>query len=291
MARGKITAGPLALPRLCFYKARSHFGASPMSADLSPIDLAKFAAAKRASTFVENGMRVGLGTGSTAAWLVKCLGERVRDEGLKITAVATSTQTAKQAEEVGITVSSLNDVKWLDLTIDGADEYDAELCLIKGGGGALLQEKIVATASDRMIVIADSTKKVETLGAFPLPVEVLGFGMPTTQLLLEEMLDGLDVMGNKAVPRLSGDQLFVTDEGNHILDLHLGRIGNARQLALILNQVPGVVENGLFIDICDVIVTGHGDGTVETHDINSGERDRAQFLPDPVENVFRDAGV
>jgi ribose 5-phosphate isomerase A len=262
-----------------------------MTADLSPIDIAKFAAAKRASGFVEDGMRVGLGTGSTAAWLVKCLGERIESEGLSITAVATSTQTAKQAEEVGITVSSLNEVKWLDLTIDGADEYDDELNLIKGGGGALLQEKIVATASDRMIVIADSTKKVATLGAFPLPVEVLAFGMPTTQLLLEEMLNGLDVMGNKATPRMSGDELFVTDEGNHILDLHLGRIGNARQLALILNQVPGVVENGLFIDICDVIVTGHGDGTVETRDINSGETDTAQFLPEPVENVFRDAGV
>lgn len=262
-----------------------------MSADLSPIDIAKFAAAKRASGFVEDGMRVGLGTGSTAAWLVKCLGERVQDEGLAITAVATSSQTAKQAEEVGIRVSSLNEVKWLDLTIDGADEYDDELNLIKGGGGALLQEKIVATASDRMIVIADSTKKVATLGAFPLPVEVLAFGMPTTQLLLEEMLNGLDVMGNRATPRMVDDDLFVTDEGNHILDLHLGRIGNARQLALILNQVPGVVENGLFIDICDVIVTGHGDGTVETRDINSGETDTEQFLPDPVENVFRDAGV
>ncbi|NNJ68269.1 MAG: ribose 5-phosphate isomerase A, partial [Boseongicola sp.] len=131
-----------------------------MSADLSPIDIAKFAAAKRASGFVEDGMRVGLGTGSTAAWLVKCLGERIENEGLSITAVATSSQTAKQAKEVGIKVSSLNEVKWLDLTIDGADEYDDELNLIKGGGGALLQEKIVATASDRMIVIADSTKKV-----------------------------------------------------------------------------------------------------------------------------------
>lgn len=262
-----------------------------MSADLSPIDIAKFAAAKRASGFVKDGMRVGLGTGSTAAWLVKCLGERIESEGLNITAVATSSQTAKQAQEVGIKVSSLNEVKWLDLTIDGADEYDDELNLIKGGGGALLQEKIVATASDRMIVIADSTKKVATLGAFPLPVEVLAFGMPTTQLLLEEMLNGLDVMGNKATPRMVGDALFVTDEGNHILDLHLGRIGNARQLALILNQVPGVVENGLFIDICDVIVTGYGDGRVETRDINSGETDTAQFLPEPVENVFRDAGV
>ena len=259
-----------------------------MTDTLSPIDAAKFAAAKRASAFVESGMKVGLGTGSTAAWLVKCLGERVRDEGLDIVGVATSTQTAKLAEDVGIKMTSLNEVRWLDLTIDGADEFDPELNLIKGGGGALLQEKIVATASDRMVVIADSTKKVETLGAYPLPVEVLDFGMKTTQLLIEEMLEGLDVMGTKVVPRMAGDTLLLTDEGNHILDLHLGRIGNARQLALILNQIPGVVENGLFIDICDVIVTGHGDGTVETRDINSGETDVARFLADPVPNVFSD---
>ena len=262
-----------------------------MSDTLSPIETAKFAAAKRASAFVESGMKVGLGTGSTAAWLVKCLGERIREEGLDITGVATSSQTTKLAEDAGIRMTSLNQAHWLDLTIDGADEYDAELNLIKGAGGALLQEKIVATASDRMIVIADSTKKVETLGAFPLPVEVLGFGMKTTQLLIEEMLEGLDVMGKKAVPRTTGEALFVTDEGNHILDLHVGRIGNARQLALILNQVPGVVENGLFIDICDVIVTGHGDGTVETRDINSGETGTTQFLADPVANVFSDLGA
>ncbi|MGI9391059.1 MAG: ribose-5-phosphate isomerase RpiA [Boseongicola sp.] len=262
-----------------------------MSDTLSPIDTAKFAAAKRASAFVESGMKVGLGTGSTAAWLVKCLGERIRDDGLDIVGVATSMQTAKLAKEVGITISTLNEVRWLDLTIDGADEFDPELNLIKGGGGALLQEKIVATASDRMIVIADSTKKVDTLGAFPLPVEVLSFGMKTTQLLIEEMLEGLDVMGNKAVPRMDGDTLFVTDEGNHILDLHVGRIGNARQLALILNQVPGVVENGLFIDICDVIVTGHGNGEVETRDINSGETDTVQFPAEPMANLFSDLEV
>lgn len=259
-----------------------------MSDTLSPIDTAKFAAAKRASKFVDDGMRVGLGTGSTAAWLVKCLGERVRDEGLNITAVATSSRTAKLASEVGITVSSMNEVRWLDLTIDGADEFDDELNLIKGGGGALLQEKIVATASDRMIVIADSTKKVEALGAFPLPIEVLAFGMGTTQILVEEMLGSLDVMGTTATPRKDGDALYVTDEGNHILDLHLGRIGNPRQLALVLNQIPGVVENGLFIDICDVVVTGHGDGTVETLDFNSGESDSATFLPEPTHNVFQD---
>ena len=259
-----------------------------MSSPLPPIDIAKSAAAKRATAYVETGMKVGLGTGSTAVFLVNHLGERVREEGLDIIAVPTSTATAELAIENGIHVVSLDEARWLDLTIDGADEYDADFNLIKGGGGALLQEKIVATASDRMIVIADTTKKVDALGAFPLPVEVLGFGMTTTQMLLEELLEGLDVMGNRAVPRLNGGDLFETDEGNHILDLHLGRIGNAPQLALILNQVPGVVENGLFIDICDVIITGHGDGSVEVRDINSGEVDTQSAKTEAVTNAFLD---
>ena len=259
-----------------------------MTTPLSPVDTAKFVAAKRAAAFVENGMKVGLGTGSTAAWLVKCLAERMRDEGLKFTGVPTSSSTASLVTELGIPITTLDEARWLDLTIDGADEYDGELNLIKGGGGALLQEKIVATASDRMIVIADATKRVETLGAFPLPVEVIGFGMNTTKRLLEEMLEGLDVMGNTGTFRMKGDQLFATDEGNHILDLKLGRIGNARQLSLILNQVPGVVENGLFIDICDVIVTGHGDGTVEMRDINSGENETSRVTTARDDNVFLD---
>jgi ribose 5-phosphate isomerase A len=257
-----------------------------MTDTLSPSDTAKFVAAKRASEMVKSGMKVGLGTGSTAAFLVKCLGERVRDEGLSIIGVPTSNRTAELAREVGIKVVTLDEAGWLDMTIDGADEYDAELNLIKGGGGAHLQEKIVATASDKMVVIADVTKKVDTLGAFPLPVEVLAFGMNTTKMLLEEMLDGLDVMGNKVTPRMDGDALFVTDEGNHVLDLHLGRIGNARQMALVLNQVPGVVENGLFIDICDVVITGHGDGTVEVRDMNAGETKTTAVEGDLGDNVF-----
>ena len=138
-----------------------------MTGELSPIDKAKFVAAKRAVDYVEDGMRVGLGTGSTAAWMVRCLGELVRDEGLRIKGVPTSARTAALAREVGIDVVSLDEAKWLDITIDGADEFDADLNLIKGGGGALLQEKIVATASDHMVVIADAGKEVETLGAFP----------------------------------------------------------------------------------------------------------------------------
>lgn len=259
-----------------------------MTTELSPIDKAKFAAARRAARFVESGMRVGLGTGSTAAWLVRCLGEMVREDGLRITGVATSTRTATLAREVGIPVASLDEVRWLDMTIDGADEFDANLNLIKGGGGALLQEKIVATASDRMVVIADISKQVETLGAFPLPVEVIPFGWQTTKLLIEEALIGLDVLGRTASLRMNGDAAYVTDEGNHILDLHLHRIGQARQLSLVLNQIPGVVENGLFIDICDAVVIGYGDGRVEVRDLMKGsvEESRTDFLES--DNIFTD---
>jgi ribose 5-phosphate isomerase A len=260
-----------------------------MSENLSPINTAKLVAAKRASLFVENGMKVGLGTGSTAAWLVKCLGERVKTEGLRISGVPTSTRTAEIAKRVGINVITLNEARWLDVTIDGADEFDAELNLIKGGGGALLQEKIVATASDQMIVIADASKRVEKLGAFPLPVEVIQFGWQTTKALVEEMLFSMDVLGQKAVLRMNGPKPFVTDEGNYILDLELVSIGNARQLALILNQIPGVVENGLFIDTCDIVVIGHGDGRVEVEDINAGthEENHVQFAMS--DNIFRDS--
>ena len=259
-----------------------------MSGELSPIDTAKFVAAKRAVEFVEDGMKVGLGTGSTAAWMVRCLGELIREDGLKITGVPTSSRTAELARKVGIKVISLDEAKWLDLTIDGTDEFDPELTLIKGGGGALLQEKIVATASDRMVVITDATKQVEQLGAFPLPVEIVPFGWQTTKALVEETLTGLDVLGQDATLRLNGDAAYVTDEGNYIIDLHLHRIANPRQVSLVLNQIPGVVENGLFIDICDVVVIGHGDGRVEVNDINSGthEEDRIDFVD--TSNMFSD---
>ncbi|GKY88653.1 ribose-5-phosphate isomerase RpiA [Sinisalibacter aestuarii] len=259
-----------------------------MSSNLSPIDTAKFVAAKRAVDFVEDKMRVGLGTGSTAAWMVRALGERVREEGLTIMGVPTSTRTAELAAQVGIEVVSLDEARWLDLTIDGADEFDADLNLIKGGGGALLQEKIVATASDMMIVITDPSKQVEHLGAFPLPVEVVPFGWQTTKALIEESLDGMDVLGRSGTLRMNGDAPFVTDEGNHIVDLHLQRIGDPRKLALILNQIPGVVENGLFIDICDKVVIGHQSGRVEVIDINEGthHEDVIHFADD--DNIFKD---
>lgn len=261
-----------------------------MAADLSPIDKAKFVAARRAVDYVQSGMKVGLGTGSTAAWMVRCLGELVREEGLKIVGVPTSARTADLARQVGIEVVSLDEAKWLDVTIDGADEFDGEANLIKGGGGALLLEKIVATASDQMIVIADAAKEVLQLGAFPLPVEVIPFGWQTTKALLEETIESLDVLGHQTTLRMTGDRPFITDEGNYIVDLHLQRIGDARQMALVLNQIPGVVENGLFIDICDVVVVGHGDGRVMVRDVTSGtqEEETMEFVDS--DNLFRDMG-
>lgn len=259
-----------------------------MPSALSPIDKAKFVAAKKATEYVKSGMKVGLGTGSTAAWLVQCLGEQVRDNGLRIKGVPTSSRTAQLAREVGIEVISLDEAKWLDITIDGTDEYDSNLNLIKGGGGAHLLEKIVATASDQMIVIADASKKVGTLGAFPLPVEVIPFGWQTSKTLIEETLIGMDVLGQTTTLRMNGDAPFITDEGNHILDLHLNRIGNPRQLSLVLNQIPGVVENGLFIDICDIVIIGHGDGRVEVQDINKGDIEKAKFDFLDEGNLFSD---
>lgn len=259
-----------------------------MPADLNPIDKAKFVAAKRAVDFVQDGMKLGLGTGSTAAWMVRCLAERVRDEGLRVTGVPTSRRTAELAASLGLDVRTLDEVRWLDLTIDGADEFDPNLNLIKGGGAALLQEKIVATASDQMIVIADAAKEVSRLGAFPLPVEVIPFGWQTTKALIEETLVSMDVLNREVSLRMNGERPLVTDEANHILDLHLGRIGNPRQLALVLNQIPGVVENGLFIDICDIVVIGEPDGKVSVRDINAGtiEDDRIHFAP--TDNIFAD---
>jgi len=251
-----------------------------MPNELSPIDKAKFVAAKRAVDFIMPGMKVGLGTGSTAAWMVRCLGERIREEGLRVTGVPTSTRTAELARSVGINVVSLDDAKWLDLTIDGADEFDQDLCLIKGGGAALLQEKIVATASDQMIVIADAAKEVMQLGAFPLPVEVIPFGWQTTKAL----------MNHDVTLRMNGQRPLVTDESNYIIDLHLKRIGNPRQLALVLNQIPGVVENGLFIDICDIVIVGHADGRVQVRDINSGSDLVERVDLEPADNIFLQMG-
>jgi len=249
-----------------------------MAGELPPLDKARHAAAMRAIDHVDTGMRVGLGTGATAAWMIRCLGERVRCGELKIRGVPTSTRTAELARQVGIETIGLNEAGRLDISIDGADEFDRDFNLIKGGGGALLHEKIVAAASDRMIVIADAGKEVAALGAFPLPVEVVPFGWRTTQALIEEALAGQHVTGRETALRMDGGAPFVTDEGNHILDLSLGKIADPHQLSLAINRIPGVVENGLFVGLCDMIVIGRADGRTETRDM----------VGDASDNVFSD---
>lgn len=256
--------------------------------NLTPIDRAKFAAARRAVDLVEDGMKLGLGTGSTAAWMVRALAQRVQEEGLKLSCVPTSTRTADLGRELGLKIISLDEAGWLDMTIDGTDEFDSDLTLIKGGGGAHLMEKIVATASDRMVVITDASKEVRNLGAFPLPVELIPFGWQASRMLIEELLGAMDVMGTQATLRMNGTRPYMTDQGNHILDLSLGRIGNPRQLSLALNQVPGVVENGLFIDICDAVVIGYPDGRVEMRDIGTGAVEHERIVFEDPDNIFSD---
>jgi ribose 5-phosphate isomerase A len=253
----------------------------PSEAPRARADRAKAAAAREAAEMVEEGMRVGLGTGSTAAHLVARLGERAR-EGLRFTAVATSEATARLARDAGLSTRTLDEAGWLDLTIDGADEFDPDLALIKGAGGALLREKIVAACSDRMVVIADPSKRVETLGAFPLSVEVVPFGWSVTKALLEEAMAGLGLGKVEARPRIRGGRAFETDGGNRVLDLHLGRIENPGRTSVAINQIPGVVENGLFVDLCDAVVIGHPDGRTELVERMGGAAPAAE------DNAFAD---
>ncbi|MGB2476917.1 MAG: ribose-5-phosphate isomerase RpiA [Paracoccaceae bacterium] len=228
---------------------------------LSLSDRSKYACALRASALVENGMKVGLGTGSTAYWLVYHLAERVRSEGLEFVGVPTSNKTREQAQAEGLKLISMDDAGRLDITIDGADEFDQSMNLIKGGGGAHLQEKIVAFGSDRMVVIADETKKVNKLGKFPLPVEVLKFGSASSQKQIEELLIAQNYRDFTVQMRMEKNKPFITDEGNYIFDLNLSEIQNPRKLCVDLNIIPGVVENGLFIDVCKAVVIGYSDGT------------------------------
>ncbi len=259
-----------------------------MSSPLSPADMAKKAAAVAAVAFVQDGMRLGLGTGSTAAFMVKRLGERVRAEGLRVVGVPTSSRTAALARAEGIRVVTLDQAGWLDLTIDGADEFDPAHDLIKGGGGAHLQEKVVAAASERVIVISDPGKRVAQLGAFPLPVEVLQFGRASTIRHIQRVLADLGYAGRKITLRQAGDAAFVSDEGNSILDLHLGAITDARALSIALNQIPGVVENGLFIHMCDLITVGHPDGRAELIEARAGAVQAMQAARARLDNPFAD---
>jgi ribose 5-phosphate isomerase A len=220
---------------------------------VTSVDNRKRAAAERAIEFVQPGMRIGLGTGSTAHHFVDLLGARVRD-GLAVTAVPTSNATKAQAVQAGIPLSTLDETPELDLTVDGADEIGPDLTLMKGGGGALLWEKIVATASARMIVIADESKWVPVLGQFPLPIDVVPFGVAATRRAVETAVAAAGCPGPVVLRRTAKGLPFVTDGGNHLLDASLGRIPDPRALAARLAEVPGVVEHGLFIGLATVAI-------------------------------------
>jgi ribose 5-phosphate isomerase A len=219
-------------------------------------DLEKEAAARASLRFVKDGQVVGLGTGSTAAYFIKLLGEQVRS-GLRIRGIPTSDRSRELALSLGIPLTSLDDCQEIDVTVDGADEVDPQLRLIKGGGGALLREKIVASATRQMIVVADASKQVQRLGRFPLPVEVIRFAQALVAKRIAEL--GADVQ----LRRNPDGSPYLTDENNHILDCRFGEIGDPDGLAGELSSMPGVVEHGLFIGMASVALLARGSEIVE----------------------------
>ncbi|MCB1478375.1 MAG: ribose-5-phosphate isomerase RpiA [Rhodobiaceae bacterium] len=234
---------------------------------MTNLDAYKKEVGVRAAGLVSSGMKLGLGTGSTAAHFVRALGERVKNEGLDIVGVPTSNATARLAADCGIRLTTLEKTPHLDLTIDGADEIDPELRLIKGGGGAHLREKIVACASKRMIVIADETKVVETLGGFPLPLEVLDFGLTATLHHVEEAARAHGCGGMIARRMTHNGDPVMTDEGNAVLDCHFRTIPDPQGLATAIKNIPGVIEHGLFIGIADGALIAGSNGIITMGDV------------------------
>ncbi len=213
--------------------------------------LEKQLAAQEAVKLVEDGMVLGLGTGSTAHFAIEEIG-RLVNAGFTITAVSTSSSTEAQARSLGIELVSIDDVDSIDLTIDGTDEFDAELNLIKGGGGALLKEKMAARISDRQVIIADSTKGVEKLGAFRIPVEVLPFSINYVKRMIDEA-------GGTGHIRMNDGEYFLTDEKNYIVDADFGLMDDPYGISDFLNDLEGVVCNGLFLDLAEMVIVGKGD--------------------------------
>ena len=232
------------------------------------IEELKKLAGEKAVEFVEDGMIVGLGTGSTVEYTLKKLWEKVK-EGLDIKGIPTSVHTKRIAKEQNIPLTTLDENPEIDLTIDGADEVDSNLNLIKGGGGALTREKIIAFNSKKVIIVVDDSKVVKALGIdFALPVEVVKFGWPATKIGLEQFgwqpaKQKLDEVGcNVEIRKIMGDELFITDNGNYILDCEFERINDPEQLEIAINNVPGVVENGLFVNLVDEVIVGGKQGIV-----------------------------
>ena len=211
-------------------------------------------AADKAVSMVQNGMILGLGTGTTAYWAIEGIGARMKQEELKLEAIATSQKSEIQARKLGIPILSFADIDEIDLTIDGADEIDPQKNLIKGGGGALLREKIVASNSKKLIIIADENKMVDYLGKFPLPVEIAIFGWEKTS-------KKLSALGCTTSLRMDNNKPFITDNGNYIIDCHFLKIPDPLTTHEKINAITGVMENGLFIHMASQIVVGYEDGT------------------------------
>jgi len=218
--------------------------------DKNEQDAEKLAAAHAAVAFIKDGDFVGLGTGSTATFAIREIGEMVRG-GLKIKAVASSIRTAELAQSYGIEIVDLGQVSSLDISIDGADEFTEDLNLIKGGGGALFREKIIASLSKNSIIITDTTKKVKQLGAFTVPIEVI-------PLAYQYVFDQVESLGGKARWRKTGDKNFITDNGNYIIDADFGLIAAPDQLAVALNQIDGLLAHGLFIGLTQKVIMSQG---------------------------------
>jgi ribose 5-phosphate isomerase A len=218
----------------------------------------KEAAARASLRYVKDGQVVGLGTGSTAAFFIRLLAEQVR-EGLRIRGIPTSERSRELASSLGMPLTTLDDCQEIAVTVDGADEVDPQLRLIKGGGGALLREKIVASATRQLVTVADASKRVPILGKFPLPVEVIKFA----EALVAKKIAALGA--EVRLRRIGDGSAFVTDEGNHILDCHFGQIRDADALARQLSDMPGIVEHGLFIGMASTVILAGGSGIVELH--------------------------
>ena len=232
-----------------------------MVVDLTGRELGKKVAAAKALEFVKSGMVVGLGTGSTATWFLKLLAKRIMMEKLVVSCVPTSAETREHANKLKIPLTTIEAVEEIDLVVDGADEFDPMLNLIKGGGGGKKKEKIIAAASTHMVVITDYTKEVSCLGKFDLPVEVVQFGARSTQLGIENILKNLAYSDFEVLFRKRDNKKFVTDEGHFIMDLKLKKIKEPQILHKHLIGCPGVVETGLFLDLANTIVVGKADGT------------------------------
>lgn len=223
---------------------------------MQPLNTKKLAA-EQAVTHIKSGMMVGLGTGSTAAFAIQKIGDRVKEEGLQIRAIATSKRSEEMAKKLNIPIVGFKDFDRIDITIDGADEVDENLDIIKGGGGALLREKIISMQSNENIIIVDETKLVKHLGRFPLPVEVVPFAVIAVTKKLQEL-------GCTATLRKVNNEIYITDNSNYILDCGFGEIKDPATLHQTINNITGVVDNGLFIQRAGLVIAAYNDGTIKT---------------------------